>query len=294
MNYILALVPALCFGMVPCIVTRVGGRPTQQQMVTSIAVLLFALCVYCVLRPTVTPALVAGSAVSGLLWALGSVLQYASYAQMGSGRAFALQTGIQLVLNAVVGISLFGEWGTPRLLIMGFSALALIVVGAILSGTANDGSQDVQSSDLGKGLMLSVLASISFVAYSTVPRFVGASGSAAVLPQAAGVVAGAFGIGFLDWLHRGGSSRGPLIEHGVWPCLVSGFVFALGNISLIYSNQLNGIAIGFTLSQLAVVVSTLMSIVVLREITSSRALRRCALGVCLIVAGAVLVGLTKM
>ena len=79
----------------------------------------------------------------------------------------------------------------------------------------------------------------------------------------------------------------------MWPCLAPDIVFAVGNIALIYSNQLNGIAIGFTFSQLAVVVSSAMSVLILHEVKSPRALRRCVVGVCLIVVGAVLIGLTK-
>ncbi len=292
-NYLLALVPALCFGVVPSIVTKVGGRPTQQQMVTSVSVLLFAAGVYLALRPAVALVPAIGSAVSGLFWALGSVLQYASYAQMGSGRAFSLQTGIQLVLNALLGVLVFGEWNEPCLLALGFFALALIIVGAVLAGAAGADAHENPAASSGTGLLLSLLASVSFVAYSTIPRFVGVAGAAAVLPQAIGVVVGAFAIGAFDWLHRGGCASGPLIERGVWPCLVSGIVFAVGNIALIYSNQLNGIAIGFTFSQLAVVISTAMSVFVLREIEGMPALRRCAIGVCLIVAGAILIGLTK-
>ena len=47
--------------------------------------------------------------------------------------------------------------------------------------------------------------------------------------------------------------------------MIPGLVWACANIAMIYANKLNGVAIGFTLSQMAVVVSTFATLVILKE-----------------------------
>ena len=293
MNYFLALIPALCFGIVPSIIAKVGGRPTQQQLMTAISVIVFAVAVQLLFRPVLSGPVALGSVTSGLFWALGSVLQYASYSLMGSARAFCLQTGIQLALNALVGVMVFGEWSDPASLLMGCVAIAIIVAGAALTASAT-GGQAASERGTGKGLLLSILASVCFVAYSTVPRFVNADGVSAVFPQACGVVIGAVAIGVIDWIHcRSVDRTAPFLSPRLWPCLFSGLIFAVGNIALILSNQVNGIAVGFTFSQLAVIVSSVMGVFVLHEVRGRKAILVTGLGVAMVVIGAVLIGLTK-
>ena len=54
--------------------------------------------------------------------------------------------------------------------------------------------------------------------------------------------------------------------------MIPGLVWACANIAMIYANKLNGVAIGFTLSQMAVVVSTFATLVILKEKKSKKEL----------------------
>lgn len=304
MNLALAIAPALGFGIIPAIVMRAGGRPTQQQLGTALGALVFAGALWFALRPAASPVVIVSSFASGVLWSIGMILQFASYIELGTGRAFSLETGIQLVLNAAVGVALFGEWHEPWMLVLGAIALGIIVLGAILAG-GGDGKTDsagiAEASSYrrqrtgGKGLVLAVAASIAFVAYVSLPRFAGAEGADATAPQALGIATAALLASLVDVgrLRRQGE-RAVLFERTAAWCIVSGVVSGAANLALILSNAANGIAIGFTFSQLAVVVTTLMSILVLREVEDGRTCRRMLAGVAFIVVGAVGIGFTKL
>ncbi|MGO3170782.1 MAG: GRP family sugar transporter, partial [Bavariicoccus seileri] len=70
-------------------------------------------------------------------------------------------------------------------------------------------------------------------------------------------------------------------------------VFAVANIGLLLSNEANGVAVGFTLSQMNVVVSTLGGFFFLHEVKTKKELWITIAGLALVVIGGILIGLTK-
>ena len=75
--------------------------------------------------------------------------------------------------------------------------------------------------------------------------------------------------------------------------MIPGLVWACANIAMIYANKLNGVAIGFTLSQMAVVVSTIATLVILKEKKSHKELVHTILGTIVVAIGGVMIGFTK-
>jgi len=75
--------------------------------------------------------------------------------------------------------------------------------------------------------------------------------------------------------------------------MIPGLVWACANIAMIYANKLNGVAIGFTLSQMAVVVSTFATLVILKEKKSKKELLHTILGTVVVAIGGIMIGFTK-
>lgn len=73
---------------------------------------------------------------------------------------------------------------------------------------------------------------------------------------------------------------------------ISGLVWECANIAMIYANKLNRVAIGFTLSQMAVV-STFATLVILKEKKSKKELLHTILGTVVVAIGGIMIGFTK-
>ena len=78
-----------------------------------------------------------------------------------------------------------------------------------------------------------------------------------------------------------------------WQNMLTGVFFALANITVLFSNQLNGVAVGWTLSQMNVIVSTLGRLWFLHEARTHKEMKFTIIGLALVVIGAVMIGITR-
>lgn len=138
------------------------------------------------MHPALTPSLIIGCVISGAFWSVGQLLQYKSYEVLGTGKAFAISTGLNLVLNSLFGVLVMGDWAKANQKIIGFVALAVIICGAVLTSY----SDNKEECDLKRGTIILLIAAVGFTGYSCAPAFVGAGGIQAVFPQAIGMIAG--------------------------------------------------------------------------------------------------------
>ena len=109
MGFLIGLLPALFWGFTPVLVSKLGGKPINQQLGTSFGCAVLALAVLIIFRPAVTLAVVIGCLISGLAWSVGQLCQFTSYTILGTSKAFALSISIEMVLNAIVGVLIFHE-----------------------------------------------------------------------------------------------------------------------------------------------------------------------------------------
>ena len=82
MGFLIGLLPALFWGFTPVLVSKLGGKPINQQLGTSFGCAVLALAVLIIFRPAVTLAVVIGCLISGLplipFWALQRPLPFPS------------------------------------------------------------------------------------------------------------------------------------------------------------------------------------------------------------------------
>ncbi len=189
MNILLGLLPALAWGVMPLVVSRIGGKPANQILGTTLGTLVVAAASLIFHHSTVSTGVFLLSALSGALWVVGQIGQYTAFTRIGVSQTMPLSTGLQLVGTTLIGVFVFHEWKGSTAEIVGFSALALVVAGIYLTtrkdkadGTegANGGGHKAVD---GKTLLLLFLTNFGYLAYSSIPEVAGAAGMAIFFPR---------------------------------------------------------------------------------------------------------------
>ncbi|WP_163655862.1 GRP family sugar transporter [Listeria sp. PSOL-1] len=283
MNILIALVPALMWGVMPLVVSKIGGEPKQQIIGTTIGAFIFAVFIFFFISPHYTVTILIASFVSGAFWSLGQMNQFRAFTQVGVSKTMPLSTGMQLLGTSLFGVFAFHEWGTNAKLALGFSALALIILGIFL--TSYQQNKENAEQNMKKGMITLLISTVGYVGYVVVTRWFDISGWDAILPQAVGMVIGALVLSI--------KSKGKRLDKRTFLNLIPGVMWATGNLALLFANRLVGVATGFSLSQMGVIISTIGGILFLGEKKTRRELILVILGVILVIVGGVMIGIAK-
>ncbi|WP_214808871.1 GRP family sugar transporter [Exiguobacterium sp. s95] len=282
MDILIAIVPALMWGTLPLVVSKIGGSTEQQIIGTTLGALAFALVTFLFISPELSMTAWVAGLFSGAFWALGQMNQFAAFKQMGVSKTMPISTGMQLVGTSLFGVLAFGEWSNTSALILGISALVLIVAGAAFTSYKEDKSK--KDENIGKGLLLLVISTIGYVGYVVIARWFNINGWEAVLPQAIGMVVSAI----LLSLRKGNLFAKQTFTNGL-----AGIMWAVGNIALLLATARVGVATSFSLSQTGVVISTIGGVLFLKEAKTKKEMTFVIIGCTLVVAGGIMIGFTK-
>ena len=166
MALLIALVNIIGWGLIPL---TVKDSPQSQIAGMGIGASATALIIYLFTRPAFDAATWAVAFVAGMLWTIGQMGQFISYSRIGVSGTIPLSAGFQLVGNSLIGVLIFGEWPTAQAKVIGFIALALVVIGIVLSSNSDDkGSGDANA----KNLAFLLITTIGFWIYSSFPKLI--------------------------------------------------------------------------------------------------------------------------
>ena len=284
MDIAVALVPSLLFGALSLLL---GAFPTDtRRQNTAVMVGAGAVSLGCATllgAPWSLNATIWGAAC-GLMWTGGQVFVLRAFRAWGVSRTMPLTTALQLLLNATLGVSLFGEWRAPGSPALGAGALVLIMLGAAgcsWQERAGPGPTAAQRRD---GLLATAASAVLYGSYPSLLRAVEVPPAHAVGPMGLGLLAGAILCALI--LPRRASLRGPRIA----PALLAGGLWAIGNVLMLRSTAAVGVASGFTLSQLGFVLATVGGLTILGEKRTGRERAVVAVGIVAAVVGLVLMG----
>ena len=291
MDLLLALSPSILFGSMSLLIVRFGGDNRQQTMGELGGGFLFALLATPFIGAGWTGREFAISFITGVMLGVGIQWQLKAFRSIGVSRTMPVSTGAQLVGVSLGGILLFGEWRGVGAMPVGLAALVLIIIGIWLT-TRVEGGVSVAGVEWGRGARELIISTIGLVGYLLVIRWFDIEGRTALLPQALGYVTTAlvltsprfspeFGPTDTRW------SRTTLKQ------VIPGLMWGAGVLILQVASARVGVAVGFTLGQLGVVISTLGGIWLLGESRTKRELGWTITGVALVVLGAVLIGVAK-
>lgn len=281
MGYVIALIPAVCWGIMPLISTRAGGSSSNQVFGIGLGSLIVSLVTTALIRPSfqLVPFLVA--MFSGACWAVGQFGQFASFKKMGVSNTMPISTGLQLIGNSLVGVCIFHEWSGTRAITIGTIALIMVIIGAMLTSITDQSSgKRVTASDF----VFLLLTTIGYVVYSAFPKFpvLAHSNSVAIyLPETMGILLGVVIFQLI--------TEGPRVfkQKQQYTNVMSGLLWGVAGLSYIFGARAVGITVGFIFSQMNVVISTLGGIFFLHETKSPFEMKYTILGLCLVVLGAI-------
>ena len=282
-NFLVGLLPALFWGFTPVFVNKIGGKPYHQHLGTAFGCGIVALLVLIIFRPEWIPSVAIGAIISGLAWSVGQLCQYRAYVILGTSKAFALSISIEMLLNSLVGALIFREWTTTHQLIQGFGAIACVIIGGNLTAY----SDHKEKGELAKGLLTLSIGACGFCVWNYALKVVNADGITAIVPQAIGMVVGSIILNAITSPNEKKYNKTTLLQ------ILPGLIYAMSNISLIFSNSLNGVAVGYTMAQLCLVIELILGFLFLHEANgkSKKEIAFSVIGAVFITVGCILVGL---
>jgi len=290
-DFFIALTPSLIFGVMSLLLVALGGDYRQQTMgeVTGGLLIAVVLTPFFGVEWDLRTVLIAFT--TGAVLGVGILYQVRGLNHIGVSRTMPISTGAQLVGMALGGIILFGEWRGPGAMPIGMLALVLLTAGVTCT-TWTEGNPVREGVDWGAGRVDLVVSTICLVGYLLVQRHFGIGGQEAMLPQFAGCALACLVLTsprFTPELGERDTRWSRVTVRQLFP----GVLWGLGVLLMQTNAARVGVAMGFSLSQLGVIISTLGGIFLLGEKRTRRELVTTMAGVVLVVAGAILIGVAK-
>ncbi|EIR3953540.1 ribose transporter RbsU [Enterococcus faecalis] len=283
---LIGLGPLLGWGLFPTIASKIGGRPVNQILGTSLGTLIFA-AIFSMINGLAFPT---GmdlffSILSGVGWACAQIITFKCFTMIGSSRAMPVTTAFQLLGASLWGVFFLGNWPGATAKLLGAFALVLIMIGAKMTVWSETESAE-SAGIMKKAVLLLAVGEIGYWAYSAAPQATAIDGMHAFLPQAIGMVIVAVIYSAVVTIKGGEIS--PFIEAVSYKQIFSGFFFAFAGLTYLISAQpdMNGLATGFILSQTSVVLATLTGIWFLGQKKTAKEMTVTIIGLVLILAAA--------
>ena len=282
---LIGLGPLIGWGIYPTIASKFGGKPVNQILGSTIGTLIFAI-IYNQFGhlgfPQGKDLLLA--ILSGIGWAVAQVITFYSFTLIGSSRAMPVTTAFQLLGASLWGVVALGDWPTMVDKVVGFVALAVIILGAWMTVWSEHKTKE-DSNSLRKAVIVLLIGEIGYWAYSAAPQAASINGKQAFLPQAIGMVIVGVIYGIITLARKQGN---PFAQKVTYKQIISGFFFAFAALTYLISAQpnMNGLATGFILSQTSVVLATLTGIWFLGQKKTHREMAVTVGGLILIIAAA--------
>lgn len=286
-----ALVPSILFGLQTTLTGAVHTTDQQRVLGLTTGGFVFALAVTPFLGVEWNVRDVIVAFVTGLIVGWGLVDQIPAFNVLGVSRTMPVSTGGQLAAISLGGVLLFGEWRHGGALPVGVVAIIVLILGIWFVSRTEEGS-DTKNLDWARGTRLLVTSTFAFSSYVLIGRAFGLDGPSIRLPQATGYFLVAL-IAYAVNARRKEDEAPTLLSVPMAQMTALGLMWGAGVVLLQVGAGRVGVATGFTLSQLGILISTPLGILWLGEHRTGRELRWTVIGVALVIAGAVLAGVAK-
>lgn len=283
---LIGLGPLLGWGLYPTIASKIGGRPVNQILGSTLGTLIFAFVFALVNGMSLPTGMdLVFSILSGVGWAIAQIITFQSFTLIGSSRAMPITTAFQLLGASLWGVFALGDWPGMNAKLLGGLALVLIILGAWMTVWTEEKTQE-KANVLKKAVLLLAVGEIGYWAYSAAPQASNIDGMHAFLPQAIGMLLVALVYSVI--LSVKDKEKSALAEAVSYKHIFSGFFFAFAALTYLISAQpdMNGLATGFILSQTSVVLATLTGIWFLGQKKTKKEMTITIIGLVLILAAA--------
>ena len=225
---LIGLGPLLGWGLYPTIASKIGGRPVNQILGSTIGTLIFAL-IYAWVQGIAFPS---GmnlwfSILSGIGWASAQIVTFKVFTMVGSSRAMPITTAFQLLGASLWGVFALGDWPGAMDKVLGGLALVGIIIGAWLT-VWSEHKDAGNARTLRQAVIWLAVGEIGYWAYSAAPQATNIGGEEAFVPQAIGMVI--VSIVYALFLASRGEKLA-LVEGVSYTHIISGFFFAFAALT---------------------------------------------------------------
>lgn len=242
-----ALVPLFAWGSIGLVANKLGGDANQQTLGMTLGAFVVALIVSLFRMPTLTWQILLIGFIGGLFWAIGQFGQFNSMKYMGVSVASPLSAGSQLVFGVLLGVFAFHEWTKQIQFIIGFIAMALLVVGFYFSAKRDPENAVVKEGrNYTKGLIALTYSTMGYVLYVILFNNLAVlwfnvhfDTLTIILPMSVGMIFGALVMGRFKIK----------MEKYVYRNIIDGVMFGVGNIFMLMAASAAGNAIAFSFAQ---------------------------------------------
>lgn len=291
-DLLIALLPSLFFGPLAIIIMKLGGDNRQQTLGEIGGGFIIALISVPFFGQGLTLQASLIAFIAGLLLAAGIHYQIQSFYHVGVSRSMPISTAGQIVVLSVMGIIMFGEWQRGYALPVGLLGVALVTVGVILANWSEDRQQGHQDVHWGKGLIALGLSTFGLTSYILLLRYYAVDPLQVFFPLAGGALAGALVLTSPRFTPELGKRDTRWSKYTLRQ-FIPGVIWGTGVIVMQVSIARVGVATGFTLSQLGVIIAAAGGVLILKETRTRKELWMMTLGIGLLIVGAILVGVAK-
>lgn len=281
MQYLVALIPALGWGLMPLIVGKMGGSEANQIFGIGAGASIIGLIAFLVMHPTVSWPAFIFSMVCGALWSTAQIGQFVSFKRMGVSSTIPLSTVFQLVGNSLIGIMIFGEWRGAKALTIGLIALLIVIIGAIMTSVTDSKADSKVTAANVLFLLVTTIGYWVYSAFPKIPFLADQSSEGIFLPEVLGILVGAI----LYELFTGRAKA--FTQKEQYTNILAGLSWGVAALAYIFAARSLGVNTAFILTQLNVIIATFGGILILHEHKTRRELRYTIGGIVLIVIGSV-------
>lgn len=282
MAYLFLFIPAIGWGLMPMFVAGVKKSNIYHQIVGSVlGAFIFGAVVTLIKQPAFNTTTFLLAMMAGAAWVIGQVGQYYSYSKVGVSETMPISTGLQLIGVPLVGVLVFGEWASTQAKLFGFIGILALIIGVAFTST-DKGTAEGNKKNQTTTMIVLVLTTLGYITSSSIPKALKGDGVMIFLGETIGMM-----IATLIYLICTKQVK-VLKEKQSYQVIPAGVIYAVAALSYIISVQLNGVNLAFVMSQLCVVISTLGGSIFLHEQKTKKGYIYTAIGLILIVAGAVL------
>lgn len=256
-DWLVACIPILSFGLIPVIGTLIGGKPTEQSMGIALGGFVFSLIILLIRRPDISLHIFIIGFLSGAFWSIGSVGQFMGINALGVARATPMLNGGQIIGTSILGVIL-GDWASASAKTYGFIALFLIIVGIFFTSYKQQDNNSKVHTQWARGIIINLIAVLGFTAYVGILKYYRIDGWSSIFPQSIGQIVAIYIIGLL--LFKSQSFTKFSFRNSV-----IGVIWGVGNIALLLSQVSLGLSIAYPVSQAAVIVSVFGGVLINKE-----------------------------
>ena len=208
--------------------------------------------------------------------------QFVSFKRMGVSNTMPLSTVFQLVGNSIIGVLVFGEWHSKRALIIGFCALLIVILGALMTSITDQSSGKKVTV---RNFMFLLVTTFGYWVYSTFPKLPWLQNEKSLgifLPEMIGILIGATIYTFASGNAKAFKQKEQYLN------IFGGISWGIAALAYIFAGRSLGTNVAFIFTQLNVVIATLGGILVLHERKTNREMGFTILGIIFVVCGSIL------